>query len=195
MDRLILNPGDIILFDHSCSKLLRVPKEWLLGSRWGHVSVFWGVADLSTGQELLSPYRWEVAQGTIWLPLHVEAIGRGTLKTNLLLSGGRYVKVLRHHDAQAARDAALEAGNFARQGQRRYDRPVIVRCVVPYLVARRVLQVDCGFWYSHNEQFICSEMADAAYKYTLFDDNCRFPTLPGDYEYAKDLETVWEGVL
>lgn len=182
-------PGDIILFEHGEHGLLRCIKEWFLESQWGHVSSFWGAG--YTNMEIIE----SVDLSSDLVPLQVEAIGRGTLKTNLRLSHGRYIKVLRHRDAGIAYAAALRVGDFAREGQRWYDYWAIIRYVVPYLIVRRILRKNCGFGYWRNEKFICSEMVDAAYGYKLFDDNRYFPTLPGDYEFAEQLEVVWEGLL
>jgi len=199
----VFMPGDITLFEHSEEALLREVKEWLLAypgppphpeAKWGHVSIFWGVG-YPEGNELVQSLSLEDAEKWNLTPLHVEAIGRGTLKTNLLLQRGRYIKVLRHEDPEKAHAAALRAGGFARDGQRWYDYWCIIRYVMPYLIVRRTLHVNYGFGYQHNEEFICSEQADAAYIYELFDDNRRFPTLPGDYEYSESLAPAGEGVL
>ncbi|MBN1366597.1 MAG: hypothetical protein JW967_01550 [Dehalococcoidales bacterium] len=184
-----LIPGDIILFQNMESWLPRTIKEFFLESKWGHVSVSWGIG-YDDGNEFVVPYDWNSRVD----PLHVEAIGRGTLKTGLCNYTGRRIKVLRHTDPDKSRAAAILAGQYARQGNRWYDYWTIIRYVVPYLFIRRIFRKNCGLGYQHNEKFICSEMADAAYGYSLFDDNRRFPTLPGDYEYAPDLKPVWEGI-
>lgn len=185
-----LQPGDIILFENTESQPWRKIKEFFLESKWGHVSTFWGIG-YPDGDEFLVPYEWNSQIE----PLHVEAIGRGTLKTNLCNYIGRRIKVLRHTDRDKARAAAVLAGRLARGGNRWYDYWAIIRYVVPYLFCRKIFKKEWGFGYAKNDKFICSELADAIYGYKLFDDNRRFPTLPGDYEFAKDLKPVWEGLL
>jgi hypothetical protein len=187
---ITFNPGDIILFENAESWLPRKIKEFFLESKWGHVSTFFG-AGYTTGSELVEPYTWNPAKD----PLHIEAIGRGILKTDLCNYTGRRIKVYRHKDPEKARAAVIRAARFARGGNRWYDYWAIIRYVVPYLFFRRLFRRNWGFGYVYNEKFICSEMVDAAYSYKLFDDKRRFPTLPGDYEYAPDLELVWEGLL
>jgi hypothetical protein len=186
----VFQPGDVILFKHSEKGLFRKIKEWLLESPWGHVSIFWGIAT-PTADELIMP--WEVKDDKL-IPLQVEAIGRGTLKTDLRNESGRYIKVLRHPSAGIARNAVLKAGVFARQGKRWYDYWCIIRYVLPFLITRRLFGIECGFGYQHNDKFICSEQVDADFRYTLFDDNRRFPTLPGDYEFTT-LKPVTEGIF
>jgi hypothetical protein len=183
-------PGDIILFENAESWLPRKIKEFFLESRWGHVSVFWGIG-YPDGNEFLALFEWN----SLIDPLHVEAIGRGTLKTNLYNHMTRRIKVLRHKNPDKARAAAVIAGRYARGGNRWYDYWAIIRYVIPYLFCRRLFRRNFGLGYAKNDKFICSELADAAFSYKLFDDNRRFPTLPGDYEYAPDLELVWEGML
>ncbi|MDD5539696.1 MAG: hypothetical protein PHG61_03290, partial [Candidatus Marinimicrobia bacterium] len=70
-------PGDIILFENMESWLPRKIKEFFLESRYGHVSIFFG-AGYTTGSELVEPYNWNPSI----VPLHIEAVGRGVLKTD-----------------------------------------------------------------------------------------------------------------
>lgn len=190
----VFQPGDVIQFADTSTGLWGLLKRWLLyeGEKviWGHVSIFWGAAT-STADELIMPW---MAKDHNLIPLQVEAIDRGVLKTDLRNQRGRYIRVLRHPDFNVARKAVLKAGCFARQGKRWYDYWCILRYVFPYLLCRRLFDVTWGFGYKHNEKFICSEQADAAYSYTLFDDERSYPTLPGDYEYTI-LKPVAQGFL
>jgi hypothetical protein len=48
-----LQPGDIILFINTEKPILRQIKEFFLESKWGHVSVFWGIG-YPDGNEFLT---------------------------------------------------------------------------------------------------------------------------------------------
>ena len=167
-------PGDVILMRSEETGLYRKLKDWLLGSPWGHVAIFFDYTKRN-------------------LPLVVESIGRGVVIRSLLASEGRYVLVLRHADPELARAAAKKAEHLADNPSSWYDFWAIPRYVLPRLTWYKITGRRRGFGYYHNPHFICSELVDEAYGRIIPED--LQPPLPGDFLRVKELRHYWEGNL
>ncbi len=173
-------PGDIILYDTAgYSRLIRPIVRWLLGSEWGHVSIFYGY----TKREM---------------PLVIESIGRGVLMRTLLSSKGRKVKVVRWNgdDAAVGRLAAKAAERLADNPGSWYGYVDIPRYILPRLIWHKLTGRRTGFGYWHNNHFICSELVAQAYinaGFVLFTND--FIPLPGDFDDNSLLGEVWSGTL
>ncbi len=170
--RYLPQPGDIILMRSQETGLLRKIKDWLLGSPWGHVAIFFD----------------RTKRG---LPLVVESIGRGVMIRSLLASEGRYILVLRHQVQQTALLAAKRAEHLADNPESWYDYLDIPRYVIPRLIWYKLTGRRFSFGYHHNPHFICSELVDEAYNHIIPKE--LQPPLPGDFLAVPELEQVWEG--
>ena len=167
-------PGDVILMRSEETGLYRKLKDWLLGSPWGHVAIFFDTTKRG-------------------LPLVIESIGRGVMIRALNASEGRYILVLRHEDEQEALDAAKEAEHLADNPRSWYDYWAIPRYVLPRLIWQRIAGRRHAFGYYHNPHFICSELVDEAYGGIIPEE--LMPPLPGDFLRVKELHHYWEGNL
>jgi len=167
-------PGDVILMRSEETGLYRKLKDWLLGSPWGHVAIFFDTTKRG-------------------LPLVIESIGRGVMIRALNASEGRYILVLRHEDEGKALDAARQAEHLADNPGSWYDFWSIPRYVLPRLIWYKIAGRRHSFGYSHNPHFICSELADGAYGGIIPEE--LMPPLPGDFLQVKELHHYWEGEL
>ncbi len=167
-------PGDVILMRSEETGLYRRLKDWLLGSQWGHVAIFFD----------------KTKRG---LPLVIESIGRGVMIRALNASEGRYILVLRHGDEQVALKAAKKAEHLADNPSSWYDYWTIARYVLPRLIWYKITGRRYSFGYSHNPYFICSELVDEAYGRIV--PEAFQPPLPGDYLRVKEFHAYWEGNL
>lgn len=177
MEKLLLfafRPGDIILMRSEETGWYRRLKDWLLGSQWGHVAIFYDVTKRG-------------------LPLVIESIGRGVMIRSLLSSEGRYVLVLRHQEDSAAFQAAKKAERLADNPGSWYDYLAIPRFVLPRLVWYKLTGRRSGFGYRHNPHFICSELVDEAYQRIIPPE--LQPPLPQDFLAVKDFRQEGEGKL
>lgn len=165
-------PGDVILMRSKDTKFFRELKDWLLGSQWDHVAIFYD----------------HTKRG---LPLVVESIGRGVLIRSLLASEGQRILVLRHEDEEIALSAAGRAESLADNPTSWYDYFAIPRFVIPRLIWFKLTGRRYGFGYNRNPHFICSELVDEAFWHIVPDD--REPPLPHDFLKVKELHQVWEG--
>ncbi len=173
-------PGDIILYDMAgYSRLIRPLVRWLLGSEWGHVSIFYGYTKRG-------------------LPLVIESIGRGVLMRSLLSSEGRKVKVRRWNlpPFEAGLQAAKAAEHLADNPSSWYGYVDIPRYVLPRLIWKKLTGRRTGFGYRRNNHFICSELVAQAYVnagFVFFAQD--FIPLPGDFDDHSLLKEVWSGTL
>ena len=166
--------GDVILMRSEESGWYRRLKDWLLGSQWGHVAIFYD----HTKRDL---------------PLVIESIGRGVMIRSLLASSGRYVQVLRHEDPEIARAPAKRAERLSDNPGSWYDYWAIPRYVLPRLVWYKLTGRRSGFGYRHNPHFICSELVDEAYGGVRPDGH--WPPLPHDFLAVKEFQPMGEGKL
>jgi len=165
-------PGDPILVESQETGLYRKLKDWLLGSKWGHVMIFYDYTKRG-------------------LPLIIESIGRGVLIRSLLAYEGQYILVLRHENEQEALAAAKQAERLADNPESWYDYLVIPRNVIPRLIWYKLTGRRSGFGYDRNPHFICSELIDSAYNNIIPPE--LQPPLPHDFLAVKELKQVWEG--
>lgn len=168
------HPGDVLVERNECTGLIRRLKDWLLGSEWGHVALFYD----STKRGL---------------PLLVESIGRGVMIRSALATEGRYVAVLRCKDPMIALFAARKAERLADNPGSWYDYWAIPRYVLPRLIWYKLTGRRYGFGWRQNPYFICSELVDAAYNGAVSAD--LGAPLPGDFMKCKGFDKVAEGIL
>ncbi|MBA7661333.1 hypothetical protein ES703_69348 [subsurface metagenome] len=167
-------PGDVILMRSEETGFYRRLKDWLLGSQWGHVAIFYDYTKRG-------------------LPLVVESIGRGVMIRSLLASDGRYSLVLRHKNPDIALAAAKRAERLADNPGSWYDYWAIPRFVLPRLVWLKLTGRRCGFGYRHNPHFICSELVNEAFDRIIPGE--LVPPLPHDFLAVKDFQPAEEGQL
>lgn len=169
-------PGDVILMRSEETGLYRKLKDWLLGSPWGHVAIFFDTTKRG-------------------LPLVIESIGRGVMIRALNASEGRYVLVLRHEDEQVALEAAKEAEHLADNPDSWYDYICITKWVLPRLLLTK-LGLPLPLKYQRDQFMICSELVAEAYWNTGFEvlPKNKIP-LPSDFAKSPLLSKVWEGAL
>lgn len=167
-------PGDVILMRSEETGLYRRLKDWLLGSEWGHVAIFYDYTKRG-------------------LPLVIESIGRGVMIRSLLASEGRYVQILRHLTPGRARAAAKKAERLADNPGSWYDYWAIPRFVLPRLVWYKLTGRRSGFGYRHNPHFICSELVDEAFDRIIPPE--LEPPLPADFLTIKAFCPMGKGKL
>ena len=172
LNRYLPQPGDVILMRSEEIGILRVLKDWLLDSPWGHVAIFFD----------------HTKRG---LPLVVESIGRGVMIRSLLASEGRYILVLRHKIQQVALKAAKVAERLADNPESWYGYLDIPRYVIPRLIWYKFTGRRFSFGYKHNPHFICSELVDEAFDHIIPEE--LQPPLPHDFLAVPALERIWEG--
>ena len=168
------HPGDVILMRSEETGWYRRLKDWLLGSQWGHVAIFYDYTKRG-------------------LPLVAESIGRGVMIRSLLASEGRYILVLRHKDTFVALAAAKKAEHLADNPGSWYDYWAIPRYVLPRLIFYKIFGRRHSFGYRRNPFFICSELIDEAYG-CIVPEN-RLPPLPQDFLAIPELLRIWEGKI
>lgn len=167
-------PGDVILMRSEETGWYRWLKDWLLGSQWGHVAIFFDYTKRG-------------------MPLVAESIGRGAMIRSLLASEGRYVLVLRHKDNFTALAAAKKAERLCDNPGSWYDYLAIPRFVLPRLVWYKLTGRRSGFGYKHNPHFICSELVDEAFNRIIPPE--LEPPLPQDFLAVKAFNPAGEGKL
>jgi len=172
MDKYEPKAGDVILMSTQGAGLFKKLKDWLLGSQWSHVAIFFD----------------HTKHG---LPLVIESIGRGVLIRSLLASKERKLLVLRHVEPQRAVEAAKRAERLADNPTSWYDYFAIPRYVIPRLVWYKLTGRRYGFGYRQNPYFICSELVDTAYNRIIPRE--LEPPLPHDFLSVKELRKTWEG--
>jgi len=177
MEKVLLyegQPGDVILMRSEETGWYRRLKDWLLGSQWGHVAIFFDHTKRS-------------------LPLVIESIGRGVMIRSLLASEGRYVLVLRCIYPEWALAAAKKAERLADNPGSWYDYWAIPRYVLPRLVWYKLTGHRSGFGYRHNPHFICSELVNEAFNRIIPPE--LEPPLPHDFLEVEGFHAVGEGKL
>lgn len=173
-------PGDVLVYEVTGYGILKPFVRWLLGSKWGHVGVFFDYTKRD-------------------LPLTIESIGHGVMIKSLLSYQDRYTKVMRWKG-----DSAKEIGlKVAKAAERIADNPSswyghfdIPRYVLPRLVWHKLTKRRFGFGYRKNPLFICSELVAESFHnagFPLFKDD--FIPLPDDFANNPMLEEVWSGKL
>lgn len=167
-------PGDVILMRSEGTGWYRCLKDWLLGSHWRHVAIFYDYTKRG-------------------LPLVIESIGRGVMIRSLLASEGRYVLVLRYVYPKRAFAAAKRAERLADNPGSWYDYWAIPRYVLPRLIWYKLTGRRSGFGYRHNPHFICSELVDEAY-WRIVPPELE-PPLPHDFLAVKEFRPAGEGKL
>lgn len=167
-------PGDGILMRSEDTGLYGKLKDWLMGSVWGHIAIF---------------YDW-TKRG---IALVVESIGRGVLIRALNASEGRYVRIIRHQDAQLAAQAAKRAEHLADNPDSWYAYLCVPHYVIPRLIWYKLTGRKGGFAYRNNDHFICSALFDEAYGNIIPDE--WGPALPADFLDVKQFHTHLEGKL
>lgn len=173
-------PGDVIIFELQGYGIFKPLVHWLLGSKWGHIGLFYAYTKRD-------------------LPLIIESIGRGVLIRSLLASCGRKIKVMRWQGKDAEQvglKVAKSAEHIADNPSSWYGYLDIPRYVLPRLIWQKITGKKEGFGYWHNSFFICSELVAQAFRDAdspLFTGN--YIPLPGDFVNSKFLKQVWEGKL
>ena len=167
-------PGDIILLEAEGNGLYRKAAEWLLGTRWTHIVIFYD----------------HTKRG---LPLVIESIGKGVMIRSIYSSEGRHALVLRHRDRDKALEAAKRAERLSDNPISWYDYWAIPRYVLPRLIFYKIFGRRHSFGYRRNPFFICSELIDEAYG-CIVPEN-RLPPLPQDFLAIPEFLQIWEGKI
>lgn len=167
-------PGDVILMESEEVGFYRKLKDWLLGSKWNHIAIFFDMTKRG-------------------LPLIIESIGRGVVIRALNSSEGKYALILRHEDENTALRAAAQAERIADNPGSWYNFWAIPRFILPRLIWYKLTSRRFGFGYRYNPHFICSELVDAAYNRLV--PSKLGPPLPHDFLEVKELRPFWEGRL
>jgi hypothetical protein len=179
VDIKLLLLGDVILHRLTGYGAFNSFAIWLLGSQWGHVSLF---------------YDW-TKRG---LPLSIESIGRGVMIRSTLYYQGQWVKVLRWRGLNQQLVGLLvakAAERLADNPDSWYDYVCVPRYLLPRLIWYKLTGDREGFGYKENNLFTCAELVAQA-----FDDagypilNRTLPPIPSDFE-SNLLVTVGEGYL
>jgi hypothetical protein len=180
MNGFKFQPGDIVVYEIEGYGVLKPLVRWLLGSKWGHVGIFYDYTKRG-------------------LPLTVESIGRGVMISSLLSYQNRSSKVMRWSG-----DEAEEVGlKVAKAAERIADNPGswygyldIPRYMLPRLIWYKLTKRRFGFGYRKNSHFICSELVAQSFRnagFPLFKGD--FIPLPGDFVNSPRLQEVWSGKL
>ena len=166
--------GDGILMRSGEKGIYRWLKDWLLGSGWGHIAIFYDFTKRG-------------------MALVIESIGRGVLIRAFNASEGRYVCIIRHQDAHLAAQASKRAEHLADNPDSWYAYLTIPVFVIPRLIWYKLTGRKGSFTYRNNNHFICSALFDEAYGNIIPDE--WGPALPADFLDVKEFHIHLEGKL
>ena len=168
-----LLPGDCILYAREGNGLADIIFQWAAGP-WGHAACYLGMID---GKDTV-----------------VEAIGRGVLARNLANDTGRYMLVRRPVNPSYGKAIAAEAWKVANDSDAWYDAGSLIQHIVPRLLVKKLFGWDCGFGYSQDQYFYCSELyIVAAWRAGYPVWPLTMPSVPSDLAVAAALKTAAAG--